>query len=145
MLLQALAGPTYTACVRRVSLMLSLSSQKSNSLQESTQPLRRARSEVTTIQFFLDFYAPSSTLLTLTPIQLCEFIVIPFYLFNKFSTCRFQTNLLNSKVRVVAGDFPALLYPYDGFDPDDLESGLFRNPILLRVRKINVRSFTKLI
>lgn len=46
---------------------------------------------------------------------------------------RFQTKLRNNKVRVTAGDFPALLYPYGGFDPDDLESGLFQSPILLRV------------
>jgi len=41
--------------------------------------------------------------------------------------------LRNNKLRVVASDFPALLYPHDGYDSDDLESGLFRNPILLRV------------
>ena len=50
------------------------------------------------------------------------------------STFRFQEKLRNNKVRVVAGDFPALLYPYGEYDPDDLESGLVRNVTLLRVR-----------
>ena len=48
----------------------------------------------------------------------------------------FQRKLRNNKVRVTAADFPAFLYPNDGFDPDDLESGLFRSPILVRVSVI---------
>jgi len=54
------------------------------------------------------------------------------------SSLRFRTRLRNNKVRVVADDFPALLYPHDGYDPDDVESGLFRNPILLRVGIIDI-------
>jgi hypothetical protein len=74
---------------------------------------------------------------TLTPIQPSG-VTFVFHRrgFSNLSGSRFQTKLRNHKIRVVAGDFPALLYPHDGFDPDDLESGLFRNPILLRVRII---------
>lgn len=42
---------------------------------------------------------------------------------------------------MLAGDFPALLYPHDGYDPDDPESGLFRSPILLRV-SVTIFKFT---
>lgn len=38
-------------------------------------------------------------------------------------------------IKVYAGDYPALLYPFDGFDPDDPESGLLRNPTLVCVRR----------
>ena len=78
----------------------------------------------------------------LCPVKyLAEFDANPaeYYVFFSFvlllnpSVPRFQTKLHNNKVRVTAADFPALLYPYDGYDPDDLESGLFRNSILVRV------------
>jgi len=41
--------------------------------------------------------------------------------------------LRQNKVRVLAVDYPLLLYSNDGYDVDDPESGLFRSPILLRV------------
>ncbi|KAF8804498.1 hypothetical protein BYT27DRAFT_7107508, partial [Phlegmacium glaucopus] len=33
-------------------------------------------------------------------------------------------------IKVFAGDYPALLYPAGGFDLDNPETGLLRNPIL---------------
>ena len=32
-------------------------------------------------------------------------------------------------------DFPTLFYAEGSYDPDDIESGLFRNPIAVRVSK----------
>ena len=32
-----------------------------------------------------------------------------------------------------ASDFPSFLYPKDGYDPDDVEDQLLRNPIAVRV------------
>lgn len=66
-------------------------------------------------------------------IQLSEYMYIPGCHSCRF---RFQRKLRNNKVRVTAADFPAFLYPNDGFDPDDLESGLFRSPILVQVSVI---------
>jgi hypothetical protein len=52
------------------------------------------------------------------------------------TTDRFQKKLSRNTIKVYAGDYPALLYPFDGFDPDDPESGLLRNPILVHVSAI---------
>ena len=38
-----------------------------------------------------------------------------------------------NKVKVRASDFPSLLYPKDGYDPDDVEDNLLKNPIAVRV------------
>jgi hypothetical protein len=54
------------------------------------------------------------------------------------ATNRFRKKLLRNTIKVYAGDYPALLYPSDGFDPDDPESGLLRNPILVRVSAIGL-------
>jgi hypothetical protein len=69
MSLRVLEGPTYTVCMRRASLTLSLSNQTSISSHVLTQLLPRALFEVTTIQSYLDFYVQSNTLPTLMPIQ----------------------------------------------------------------------------
>ncbi|KIM35219.1 hypothetical protein M413DRAFT_14685 [Hebeloma cylindrosporum] len=47
----------------------------------------------------------------------------------------FRKKLLRNKIKVFAGDYPALLYPSGGFDPDDPESGLLRNLTLVRFFK----------
>jgi hypothetical protein len=70
------------------------------------------------------------------PIQMSGFFSRILQVDHYYFSPRFRTKLLNNKVRVVADDFPALLYPHGGYDPDDVESGLFRNPILLRVSTI---------
>ncbi len=62
-----------------------------------------------------------------------EYVAFIFNNYLNSSTSRFQNKLLNNKVRVTAEDFPALLYPDGAYDPDDPESGLFRNPVLVRV------------
>lgn len=54
------------------------------------------------------------------------------------TTNRFRKKLLRNTIKVYAGDYPALLYSPDGFDPDDPESGLLRNPILVRVSVIRL-------
>jgi len=41
--------------------------------------------------------------------------------------------LKRNEIKVRASDFPSLLYPRDGYDPDDVESKLLQNPIALRV------------
>ena len=56
-----------------------------------------------------------------------------FMLLLNSSLPRFQKKLYDNMVRVTAADFPTLLYPSDGYDPDDPESGLFWNLILVRV------------
>jgi hypothetical protein len=132
MLLRLPEELTYTVCARRASLTSSLNNQISKLPHDLTQLLPRALLEVTTMQSCLDFYVQSNTLPILTPIQLSG-SPLSFTILSNLSAYRFQIKLQNNKVRVVAGDFSALLYPHDGFDPDDLESGLFRNPILLRV------------
>jgi hypothetical protein len=53
------------------------------------------------------------------------------------ATNRFRKKLLRNTIKVYAGDYPTLLYSSDGFDPDDPESGLLRNPILVRVSAID--------
>ncbi|KAF8153904.1 hypothetical protein B0H34DRAFT_809548 [Crassisporium funariophilum] len=47
----------------------------------------------------------------------------------------FWKKLLRNTVKVFAGDYPALLYPLDGYDSEDPESGLLRNPTLVRFFK----------
>ena len=143
MLLRVPEGPTYTVYMRRAYLTSSLNNQINNSLYELTQRLQRACLEVTTIQFYLDFYVQSNTFPISTPIQLSGFAFILLSL-PSYPASRFQMKLRNHKVRVVAGNFSALLYPHDGFDPDDLESRLFRNPILLRISSIHICSFPNL-
>jgi hypothetical protein len=44
--------------------------------------------------------------------------------------------LKRNDIKVRASDFPSLLYPNDGYDPNDVEAGLLRNPIALRVRHV---------
>jgi hypothetical protein len=41
--------------------------------------------------------------------------------------------LKRNKIKLRASDFPSLLYPKDGYDPDDVETKLLQNPIALRV------------
>ena len=41
--------------------------------------------------------------------------------------------LKRNEIKVRASDFPSLLYPKDGYDPDDVEDGLLQNPIAVRV------------
>ena len=43
--------------------------------------------------------------------------------------------LKRGKVSLRTTDFPSLFYAQDSYDPDDIESGLFRNPIAVRVSK----------
>ncbi|KAF8814385.1 hypothetical protein BYT27DRAFT_7015298, partial [Phlegmacium glaucopus] len=40
--------------------------------------------------------------------------------------------LKRNEIKVRASDFPSLLYPKDGYDPDDVEAKLLQNPIALR-------------
>ena len=49
---------------------------------------------------------------------------------------RFRKKLLRNDVKVFAEDFSAMLYPENGYDPDDPENGLLRSTILVRVRTI---------
>jgi len=72
------------------------------------------------------------------PIQMSRFIFRILYHCSCSFSPRFRTRLRDNKVRVIADDFPALLYPHDGYDPDDVESGLFRNLILLRVGIVDI-------
>jgi hypothetical protein len=44
--------------------------------------------------------------------------------------------LKRNDIKVRASDFPSLLYPNDGYDPNNVEAGLLRNPIALRVRHV---------
>jgi hypothetical protein len=41
--------------------------------------------------------------------------------------------LKRNDIKARASDFPSLLYPKDGYDPDDVEANLLQNPIALRV------------
>jgi hypothetical protein len=41
--------------------------------------------------------------------------------------------LKRSEIKVRAFDFASFLYPKDGYDPDDVEANLLRNPIAVRV------------
>jgi hypothetical protein len=41
--------------------------------------------------------------------------------------------LQDGTIAVKGDSFPAFLYPHDGYDPDDLNFGLLRGPILLCV------------
>jgi hypothetical protein len=43
--------------------------------------------------------------------------------------------LKRGKVIIRTTDFPSLFYDEGSYDPDDIESGLFRNPIAVRVSK----------
>jgi hypothetical protein len=43
--------------------------------------------------------------------------------------------LKRNEIKVRASDFPSLLYPKDGYDPDDVESNLLQSPIALRVSR----------
>ncbi|KAF9539267.1 hypothetical protein CPC08DRAFT_651227 [Agrocybe pediades] len=52
----------------------------------------------------------------------------------------FQKKLARGKVAVRSRDFPAFLYPKNGYDPNDLESGLLRNPVLIMVSSKQVSS-----
>ena len=44
--------------------------------------------------------------------------------------------LKRGKISLRTTDFPSLFYAKDGYDTDDIESGLFRNPIAVRVSKM---------
>jgi hypothetical protein len=44
--------------------------------------------------------------------------------------------LRRGKVPLRTTDFPSLFYAEGAYDPDDIESGLFQNPIALRVSDI---------
>jgi hypothetical protein len=46
--------------------------------------------------------------------------------------CRYMKALKKGSIKVRTNDFPSFLYPQDGYDPDDLESGLLQNPIVVR-------------
>lgn len=41
--------------------------------------------------------------------------------------------LKRNEIKLRASDFPSLLYPQDGYDPDDVEDKLLQNPIAVRV------------
>ena len=41
--------------------------------------------------------------------------------------------LKRNEIKVRASDFPSLLYPKNGYDPDDVEANLLQNPIAVRV------------
>lgn len=138
MSLRVLEVLTYTVCARKVSLTSSLSNQTSVSSHILTLLLPRALFEATTIWCYLGFYVQSDTFQSSMPIQMSRFILKILDQYSCNFSPRFRTKLLNNKVRVVADDFPALLYPHDGYDPDDVESGLLRNPILLRVGIIDI-------
>jgi len=43
--------------------------------------------------------------------------------------------LKRNEIKVRASDFPSLLYPKDGYDPEDVEAKLLQNPIALRVSR----------
>ena len=138
MSLQVPEAPTYTVCARRASLTSSLSNQTSVSSHILTQLLPRTMFEVTIIRSYPGFYVQSNTLPTSMPIQMSRFIFRILYHCSCSFSPRFRTRLRDNKVRVIADDFPALLYPHDGYDPDDVESGLFRNLILLRVGIVDI-------
>ena len=44
--------------------------------------------------------------------------------------------LKRNEIKLLASDFPSLLYPKDGYDADDVESKLLQNPIAVRVSDI---------
>jgi len=48
---------------------------------------------------------------------------------------RYMKELKRGKVSLRTTDFPSLSYADGSYDPDDIESGLFRNPIAVRVSK----------
>ena len=54
------------------------------------------------------------------------------YLTN-FHIFSYMRKLKRNEIKVRASDFPSLLYPNDGYDPDDVEDKLLRNPIAVRV------------
>jgi hypothetical protein len=41
--------------------------------------------------------------------------------------------LKRNEIKLRATEFSSLLYPKDGYDADDVEAGLLRNPIAVRV------------
>ena len=45
--------------------------------------------------------------------------------------------LKRNQIKVRALDFPSLLYPKDGYDPDDVEDNLLQNPIAVRVSHLS--------
>jgi hypothetical protein len=49
--------------------------------------------------------------------------------------------LQDGTVTVKGDSFPAFLYPHDGYDPDDLNFGLLRGPLLLHVSDSSLRVF----
>ena len=58
-----------------------------------------------------------------------------FYIF------RYMRKLKRNEIKVRASDFPLLLYPNDGYDPDDVEDKLLQNPIAVRVSVLSHQKF----
>ena len=56
-----------------------------------------------------------------------------FLLLTQFHLFRYMRKLKRNKIKARALDFPSLLYPTDGYDPDDIEHKLLQNPIAVRV------------
>ena len=65
-----------------------------------------------------------------------------FLLLTHFHLFRYMRKLKRNEIKARASDFPSLLYPTDGYDPDDIEHKLLQNPITVRV---SVFSLNKLI
>jgi hypothetical protein len=114
--------------------MLPLSSLTKCLFPKSDKEQKRRQREDTITQFCRVYFAQLSSLRTMTPNLKSKWINLGQALL--IATNRFRKKLLRNTIKVYAGDYPALLYSSDGFDPDDPESGLLRNPILVRVSAI---------
>jgi len=52
------------------------------------------------------------------------------------SSSRFMKRLDNGTVKVRSRDMPSFLWPRDGYDPDDTDANMFRNPALVMVHPV---------
>ena len=65
--------------------------------------------------------------------------MVSFPLPDLFLFFQVHAETKRNKVKVRASDFPSLLYPKDGYDPDDVEDGLLQNPIAVRVSVLSLQ------
>lgn len=80
-------------------------------------------------------YAPPVCLMILTRILMRTPLssIIALNLTHCGIAIRLRKGMLSGAIKVYSSDMPALLYHADGYDPDDVLWGLFRNRTLVRV------------
>jgi hypothetical protein len=112
--------------------MWPLSNPMKYSSPKSDEEQRKKQLEGIITRFFHAYSALLSSLMIMMLILKSRWVNLSGLLLITMIN-RFRKNLLRNKIKVFAGDYPALLYPSGSFDPDDPEHGLLRNPILVRV------------